>query len=129
MFGRVAVNYVKLVFGLTEERWRDVFFKVRAAVLDESTTWFLPQTRQMYTTSVLHGVIHSAMHTLPAYTHTHTQSYPDVIAQCVYSTFIYAFPTSWNNFDEDFKNELCNTISLWQVGEQYVQYGSIHDTK
>ena len=33
MFGRVAVNYVKLLFGLTEERWRDVFFKVRAAVL------------------------------------------------------------------------------------------------
>lgn len=52
------------------------------------------------------------------YLHTHTQSYPDVIAQCVYSTFIYAFPTSWNNFDDDFKNELCNTISLWQVGEQ-----------
>ena len=47
MFGRVAVNYVKLLFGLTEERWRDVFFKVRAAVLDESTTWFLPQTRQI----------------------------------------------------------------------------------
>lgn len=86
------------------------------AVLDESATWFLPQARQMHTTSALHRDIHSAMHTLPAY--THTQSYPDVIAQCVYSTFIYAFPTSWNNFDDDFKNELCNTISLWQVGEQ-----------
>lgn len=46
------------------------------------------------------------------------QTYPDVIAQCVYSTFIHAFPTSWNNFDDEFKNELCNIVSLWQVGEE-----------
>ena len=44
------------------------------------------------------------------------QMYPDVVAQCVYTTFIYAYPTSWNNFDEEFKTELCQFISLWQVG-------------
>ena len=42
--------------------------------------------------------------------------YPDVVAQCVYSTFIHAYPTSWNSFDDEFKTELCQIISLWQVG-------------
>lgn len=42
--------------------------------------------------------------------------YPDVVAQCVYSTYIHAYPTSWNSFDEEFKTELCQFISLWQVG-------------
>ena len=42
--------------------------------------------------------------------------YPDAIAQCVYSTFICAYPNSWNNFDEVFKNELSLCITLWQVG-------------
>lgn len=44
------------------------------------------------------------------------QVYPDLVAQCVYSTFIHAYPTSWNSFDGDFKTELCQYISLWQVG-------------
>lgn len=42
--------------------------------------------------------------------------FSDAIAQCVYSTFICAYPNSWNNFDEGFKGELCMYISLWQVG-------------
>ena len=42
--------------------------------------------------------------------------YPDVVAQCVYSTYIHAYPTSWNSFDDEFKTELCQFISLWQVG-------------
>ena len=41
--------------------------------------------------------------------------YPDVVAQCVYSTYIHAYPTSWNSFDDEFKTELCQFISLWQV--------------
>ena len=42
--------------------------------------------------------------------------YPDVVAQSVYSTYIHAYPTSWNSFDDEFKTELCQFISLWQVG-------------
>lgn len=42
--------------------------------------------------------------------------YPDVVAQSVYSTYIHAYPTSWNSFDDEFKIELCQFISLWQVG-------------
>ena len=42
--------------------------------------------------------------------------YPDILAQCVYSTFIHAYPNSWNSFDENFKTELTQYISLWQVG-------------
>ena len=34
LFGRVAVNYVKLLCELIEERWRDVFFKVRSEQVD-----------------------------------------------------------------------------------------------
>ena len=45
-----------------------------------------------------------------------SQMYPDVLAQCVYSTFIHGYPNSWNSFDERFKTELCQFISLWQVG-------------
>ena len=45
------------------------------------------------------------------------QVYPDAIAQCVYTAFIHAYPTSWNSFDENFKNDLCQYISLWQVGK------------
>lgn len=44
------------------------------------------------------------------------QMYADLIAQCVYSTVIFAYPNSWVSFDEDFKSELCLYISLWQVG-------------
>ena len=44
------------------------------------------------------------------------QLYPDVVAQSVYSTYIHAYPTSWNSFDDEFKTELCQFISLWQVG-------------
>ena len=44
------------------------------------------------------------------------QLYPDVVAQTVYSTYIHAYPTSWNSFDDEFKTELCQFISLWQVG-------------
>jgi hypothetical protein len=42
--------------------------------------------------------------------------YADLIAQCVYSTIIYAYPNSWVSFDEAFKTELCLYITLWQVG-------------
>lgn len=42
--------------------------------------------------------------------------YPNIIAQCVYSAFIYAYPNSWNGFDDSFKAELCTYISEWQVG-------------
>jgi len=43
--------------------------------------------------------------------------YPDVIAQCVYSTFLHAYPASWSSFDDTFKKELLKIISLWQVGK------------
>ena len=39
-----------------------------------------------------------------------------MVAQSVYSTYIHAYPTSWNSFDDEFKTELCQFISLWQVG-------------
>lgn len=42
--------------------------------------------------------------------------YADVLAQCVYSTVIFAYPNSWVSFDEDFKAQLCNHITLWQEG-------------
>lgn len=42
--------------------------------------------------------------------------YPDIIAQCVYTTLLHAYPNSWNNFDDNFKSEMCQFIYLWQVG-------------
>ena len=44
------------------------------------------------------------------------QIYPNVLAQCVYSAYIHAFPTSWNSFDDDFKTGLCDFISMWFKG-------------
>ena len=46
--------------------------------------------------------------------------YADLIAQCVYSAFIFAYPNSWVSFDEDFKSEICLYINLWQVGTKPV---------
>lgn len=43
-----------------------------------------------------------------------------MLAQCVYSTLLHAYPNSWNSFDEAFKSELCHYISLWQVGTKPV---------
>ncbi|KAL5474040.1 hypothetical protein EMCRGX_G028613 [Ephydatia muelleri] len=42
--------------------------------------------------------------------------YSDCIAQCVYATFMHAFPNSWNSFDEHLKSNLCNTLYLWLGG-------------
>lgn len=38
----------------------------------------------------------------------------------MYSAYIHAFPTSWNNFDDEFKSELCDIISLWFRGERNI---------
>ena len=39
-----------------------------------------------------------------------------MIAQCVYTSVMFAYPNSWISFDEDFKTEVCNYITLWQEG-------------
>ena len=44
------------------------------------------------------------------------QMYPDIIAQCVYTALLHSYPNSWNSFDDPFKTELCQYISIWQVG-------------
>ena len=87
MFNRIAENYVSLLTSKTPSRHHDVFFKVRT----------------ISTSSVLNFY--------------NLQLYPDVLAQGVYSAYIHAFPTSWNNFDDEFKSELCDIISLWFRGE------------
>ena len=44
------------------------------------------------------------------------QSYPELLAQGIYSAFCAAFPNSWRQFDEKFKSDLCNLTNQWIVG-------------
>jgi hypothetical protein len=47
---------------------------------------------------------------------TSLQRYPDCICQAVYHTFFIAYPTSYQQFGEDFKQGLCNFVYLWLTG-------------
>ncbi|XP_054557338.1 protein FAM227B isoform X2 [Talpa occidentalis] len=44
------------------------------------------------------------------------QVYPDCLAQAIYATFQEAFPESSNLFNDEFKEDLGNNISLWLTG-------------
>ncbi|XP_072818579.1 protein FAM227B isoform X4 [Vicugna pacos] len=44
------------------------------------------------------------------------QLYPDCLAQAIYATFQKAFPESSNLFNDEFKEDLGNTIFLWLSG-------------
>nr|XP_020021730.1 protein FAM227B [Castor canadensis] len=44
------------------------------------------------------------------------QVYPDCLAQAIYATFQEAFPESSNLFNDEFKEDLGNTIILWLSG-------------
>jgi len=44
-------------------------------------------------------------------------TYPDVLAQSLYSSFCHAFPQSWKQFDDDdFKNMLSRVTAMWISG-------------
>lgn len=44
------------------------------------------------------------------------QIYPDCLAQAIYVTFREAFPESSQLFNEEFKEDLGNTVFLWLSG-------------
>lgn len=44
------------------------------------------------------------------------QSYPDLVCQTVYSTFCEAFPTSWRQYNDTFKTDLTDLVTLWMTG-------------
>ena len=44
------------------------------------------------------------------------QRYPDCISQAVYHSFFIAYPTSYQQFGEDFKTGVCNFVHLWLTG-------------
>lgn len=48
------------------------------------------------------------------------QRYPDVIAQAVYCTFCTAFPTSYKQFGDEFKESLIQIIHEWIAGKSFV---------
>lgn len=56
----------------------------------------------------------------PRYRETFFKRYPDCICQAVYHTFFIAYPTSYQQFGEDFKQGLCNFVYLWLTGIQPV---------
>ncbi|XP_071496344.1 protein FAM227A-like [Diadema antillarum] len=56
----------------------------------------------------------SARH--PKYREVFFRSYADVLAQAVYAAFCAAFPNSWRQFDDSFKEGLCSLTSEWVVG-------------
>eukprot|EP00795_Rhopilema_esculentum_P009349 gene9349-17052_t len=42
--------------------------------------------------------------------------YPDILAQSVYATFCQAFPTSYRQFDDKFKDDLIFLVQQWITG-------------
>ncbi|EDV28242.1 uncharacterized protein TRIADDRAFT_53657 [Trichoplax adhaerens] len=54
----------------------------------------------------------------PLYRDVFLQSYPDLVCQTIYSTFCEAFPTSWRQYNENFKTELTNLVTLWMTGNK-----------
>eukprot|EP00112_Aurelia_sp_Birch-Aquarium-sp1_P010288 Seg2203.3 transcript_id=Seg2203.3/GoldUCD/mRNA.D3Y31 product="Protein FAM227A" protein_id=Seg2203.3/GoldUCD/D3Y31 len=44
--------------------------------------------------------------------------YPDLLAQSVYATLCQAFPTSYRQFDDKFKDDLILVVHLWITGTQ-----------
>ena len=54
------------------------------------------------------------------------QRYPDLLAQSVYAAFCHAFPTSYRQFDDRFKDDLIFLVYQWITGN-YDQ--SFHDNE
>ncbi|XP_070579339.1 protein FAM227A-like [Ptychodera flava] len=52
----------------------------------------------------------------PKYRDVFFKNYPELLAQCIYSSFCEAFPSSWRQFDDDFKSDICDLTSLWIAG-------------
>ncbi|XP_030839806.1 protein FAM227A isoform X2 [Strongylocentrotus purpuratus] len=52
----------------------------------------------------------------PKYRDVFFRSYADILAQAVYAAYCAAFPNSWRQFDDSFKEDLCGLTSEWVVG-------------
>ncbi|XP_019641973.1 PREDICTED: protein FAM227A-like isoform X4 [Branchiostoma belcheri] len=52
----------------------------------------------------------------PRYREVFLETYPDLLAQSVYSAFCACFPTSWQQFGDDFKAELTDLTWEWVAG-------------
>ena len=102
LFSRISDNYANLLVERVDDRWKDRFLKVPGSNV----------CQHAYNLSVLKLCLKHIISFC-------RQVYPDVIAQSVYSTFVYAFPASWNSFDDAFKTELYRIVSLWLAGEEY----------
>eukprot|EP00794_Sanderia_malayensis_P009002 gene9002-9964_t len=50
------------------------------------------------------------------YQDTIFKRYPDLLSQAVYTTFCQAFPTSYRQFHDAFKDEVIFLVHLWMVG-------------
>ena len=53
---------------------------------------------------------------------TLTQDYPSMLAQGVYAAFCDAFPDSYRQFDERFKEDIICLVYEWAVGKITVYF-------
>ncbi|XP_002733341.1 protein FAM227A-like [Saccoglossus kowalevskii] len=52
----------------------------------------------------------------PQYRDVFFKNYPDLLSQAIYSSFCEAFPTSWRQFDDNFRSDICTVTSQWIDG-------------
>jgi len=52
----------------------------------------------------------------PAYKDTFFKDYPRLMSQAVYASFCYAFPDSYRQFGEKFKDDINNLVYGWMAG-------------
>ncbi|XP_078610507.1 uncharacterized protein LOC144881365 isoform X1 [Branchiostoma floridae x Branchiostoma japonicum] len=62
----------------------------------------------------------------PRYREVFLETYPDLLAQSVYSAFCACFPTSWQQFGDDFKAELTDLTWEWVAGIKPVPRSYLH---
>jgi hypothetical protein len=105
--------------------WEELFYsELSQNIFHDVFWWFFLHNyqpdqhvqNQIFTRIAQNYILFLTKMPLTRYRDVFFKMYPDVLAQTVYSAFMHCFPTSWNNFDEKFKSELCNVVSLWFKG-------------
>lgn len=105
-----------------------VFSRISQDILQDLFWWYFLQKYQpsrniqeMLFNRIAHNYV-KMLFTTPVtqYRDKFLKRYPNIMAQAVYSTFCTAFPTSYKQFGDEFKEDLSQLITEWIAGTKPV---------
>lgn len=105
-----------------------VFSRISQDILQDLFWWYFLQKYQpsrniqeMLFNRIAHNYV-KMLFTTPVtqYRDKFLKRYPNIMAQAVYSTFCSAFPTSYKQFGDEFKEDLSQLITEWIAGTKPV---------